>query len=65
MDYGSQLMASALVGPASQVANLQSCDILGTNCNLLGSFTKPTGTVTFTDNGSPINTAGDECRRRR
>ena len=57
VDYGSQLMVSALVGPASQVNNLQSCDILGTNCNLLGKFTTPTGTVTFTDNGSPINTA--------
>jgi subtilase family serine protease len=57
VDYGSQLMVSALVGPASQIGNLQSCDILGTNCNLLGNFTKPTGTVTFTDNGSPINTA--------
>jgi subtilase family serine protease len=57
VDYGSQLMVSALVGPASQIANLQSCDVLGTNCNLLGNFTIPTGTVTFTDNGSPINTA--------
>lgn len=57
VDYGSQLMVSALVGPASQVGYLQSCDILGTNCNLLGNFTTPTGTVTFADNGSPINTA--------
>ena len=57
VDYGSQLMVSALVGPASQIANLQSCDVLGTNCNLLGNFTIPTGTVTFTDNGTPINTA--------
>jgi hypothetical protein len=57
VDYGSQLMVSALVGPASQVSYLQNCDTLGTNCNLLGKFTSPTGTVTFTDNGSPINTA--------
>ena len=57
VDYGSQLMVSALVGPASQIANLQSCDVLGTNCNLLVKFTAPTGTVTFTDNGNPINTA--------
>jgi trimeric autotransporter adhesin len=57
VDYGSQLMVSALVAPVSQVTNLQDCDILGTNCNVLGNFTTPTGTVTFTDNGSTINTA--------
>jgi trimeric autotransporter adhesin len=57
VDYGSQLMVSALVAPASQVTNLQNCDILGTNCSSLANFTTPTGTVTFTDNGNPINTA--------
>lgn len=57
VDYGSQLMISALVAPASQITNLQNCDILGTSCNVLGNFTTPTGTVTFTDNGSAINTA--------
>ena len=57
VDYGSQLMVSALVGPASQVSYLQSCDVLGTNCSQLGAFTTPTGTVTFKDTGNPINTA--------
>lgn len=57
VDYGSQLMLSALVAPASQLTNLSNCDILGTSCNVLGNFTAPTGTVTFTDNGSTINTA--------
>ena len=56
-DYGSQLMVSALVAPTSQITNLQNCDIQGTSCNVLAKFTTPTGTVTFTDNGSTINTA--------
>jgi subtilase family serine protease len=57
VDYGSQLMLSALVAPASQLTNLSNCDIQGTSCNVLGNFTAPTGTVTFTDNGSTVNTA--------
>ncbi|MGA2571436.1 MAG: protease pro-enzyme activation domain-containing protein [Terracidiphilus sp.] len=57
VDYGSQLMVSAMVAPTSQIANLQSCTILGTNCSSLGTYTQPTGTVTFTDNSSSIATA--------
>ncbi len=57
VDYGTQLMISALVAPASQINYLQSCDVLGTNCSQLGAFTTPTGTVTFKDTGNPINTA--------
>ena len=56
VDYGSQLMLSALVAPTSQVANLQSCITLGTNCASL-IYSSPTGTVTFTDSSNPINTA--------
>jgi len=57
VDYGSQLMLSALVAPASQINSLSSCDILGSNCSSVGTFTVPTGTVTFTDNGNAVNTA--------
>jgi hypothetical protein len=57
VDYGTQLMTSAMVAPASQVNYLQSCNVLGTNCSQLGAFTTPTGTVTFKDTGNPINTA--------
>jgi len=57
VDYGTQLMLSALVGPASQINFLSSCEILGTSCSSVGTFTTPTGNVTFTDNGNPINTA--------
>jgi trimeric autotransporter adhesin len=57
VDYGTQLMLSALVGPASQINFLSSCEILGTNCSSVGTFTTPTGNVTFTDNANTINTA--------
>ncbi len=56
VDYGSQLMLSAEVAPTSQLTNLQSCVISGTNCSTL-SYTQPTGTVTFKDNSTTINTA--------
>ena len=56
VDYGSQLMVSALVAPNSQLANLQSCVTTGANCSSL-VYSSPTGTVTFTDNSSTINTA--------
>ncbi len=57
VDYGMQLMASAMVAPTSQTGFLQSCVVLGTNCSSLGTYTQPTGTVTFNDNGNAINTA--------
>ncbi len=56
VDYGTQLMLSAQVAPASQINYLQGCVIGGTNCNLL-SYTIPAGTVTFTDNSTAIGTA--------
>lgn len=56
VDYGTQFMLSALVAPSSQAATLQTCVISGTGCSSV-SFTSPTGTVTFADNGSAINTA--------
>ncbi len=56
VDYGMQLMLSSEVAPTSQLTNLQSCVISGTNCSTL-SYTIPTGTVTFTDGSNAINTA--------
>jgi subtilase family serine protease len=56
VDYGSQLMVSAMVAPTSQLTNLQSCVITGANCSSL-IYSSPTGTVTFTDNSTTINTA--------
>ena len=56
VDYGTQLMVSALVAPSSQAAALQSCVTAGTNCSSV-NFTVPTGTVNFTDNGGALNTA--------
>ena len=56
VDYGTQLMLSALVAPSSQASALQTCLISGTNCSSV-NFTVPTGTVNFTDNGGALNTA--------
>ncbi len=56
VDYGTQFMLSALVAPSSQAAALQTCVVSGTGCSSV-SFTSPTGTVAFADNGSAINTA--------
>ena len=56
VDYGTQLQLSALVAPTAQAAALQTCVINGTGCSSI-SFTSPTGTVTFADNGTSINSA--------
>ena len=56
VDYGTQLMVSALVAPSSQASALQSCVTAGTNCASV-NFTVPTGTVNFTDNTAALNTA--------
>ena len=56
VDYGEQLTLSALVGPTSQLSNLQSCATTGANCSSL-TFGLPSGTVTFSDNSTAINTA--------
>ncbi|MDR3792861.1 MAG: protease pro-enzyme activation domain-containing protein [Terracidiphilus sp.] len=53
LDYGTQLMLSALVAPSGQATALQNCLINGTGCLSL-NFTMPTGTVTFTDNGNTV-----------
>ena len=50
-------MLSALVAPTSQLSNLQNCDITEPTACPGPSSPTPTGTVTFTDNGSTINTA--------
>jgi len=57
VDYGTQFVVSSLIAPTSQINALSSCEITGANCSSKGTFTKPTGTVTFTDNGSAINNA--------
>jgi subtilase family serine protease len=54
VDYGTQLMLSALVAPSSKASALQNC-VVGTGT--CPTFTVPTGTVTFADNGSTLNTA--------
>jgi subtilase family serine protease len=56
VDYGTQLLLSALVAPSSKAAALQTCLTTGTGCSTL-SFTAPTGTITFADNSASINTA--------
>jgi trimeric autotransporter adhesin len=54
IDYGTQLNLSAQVTPSSQLAAVQACQTNGTTCP---AYEFPTGTVTFADNGSTINTA--------
>jgi subtilase family serine protease len=56
VDYGTQLLLSALVAPSSQAAAYQTCLINGTTCP---TFTSPTGTVTFSDSGTAITTVID------
>ncbi|HEV2327092.1 MAG TPA: Ig-like domain-containing protein, partial [Terracidiphilus sp.] len=56
VDYGTQLMLSARVAPSGDVATIQACTPAAstTKCP---TYTSPTGTVKFSDNGSAINTA--------
>jgi trimeric autotransporter adhesin len=56
VDYGTQLMLGAEVAPTSQLSNLETC-VTTSNCSSLGTYTNPTGAVTFSDNGTAINTA--------
>jgi hypothetical protein len=57
VDYGTQLLLSAVVAPPSQAAALETCVTTGTGCSSLAAFTSPTGVITFADNGSTLNTA--------
>lgn len=52
--YGTQLILSAQVAPSSQLTAFENCQASGTGCP---TFTMPTGTMVFADNGSDINTA--------
>ncbi|HTV06421.1 MAG TPA: Ig-like domain repeat protein [Acidobacteriaceae bacterium] len=53
--YGTQLILSAQVAPSSELSAFESCQTgTSTTCP---TFTEPTGTVAFSDNGSAINTA--------
>lgn len=54
VDYGTQLLLSALVAPSTKATAVQTCLISGTGCSTV-SFTAPTGTVTFADSGTPNN----------
>ena len=54
VDYGTQLLMSALVAPSTKATALQTCVTTGVGCSTL-SFTAPTGVVTFADNGATIN----------
>jgi trimeric autotransporter adhesin len=56
VDYGTQLLLSALVAPSTKSAALQTCLTTGVGCSGL-SFTAPTGTVAFADNSAPLNVA--------
>jgi subtilase family serine protease len=55
IDYGTQLNLSAQVTPGSQLTAIEKCQATqGATCP---TYDIPTGTVTFDDNGSAINTA--------
>jgi subtilase family serine protease len=54
VDYGTQLELSAQVAPTADVAGLQSCQTTTANCPTFGP---PTGTVTFKDGSTTVNTA--------
>lgn len=56
VDYGTQLLVSAMVAPGTKAAALQTCLTTGNGCSGL-SFTAPTGTVTFTDNSTALHVA--------
>jgi trimeric autotransporter adhesin len=53
--YGTQIILSGLVAPSSKLSAFENCETgLSATCPV---FTMPTGTVTFSDGGTPINTA--------
>jgi hypothetical protein len=56
VDYGTQLMLEALVGPTANnaLASEENCIFVSGTCP---TYQSPTGTVTFTDGSSTLNTA--------
>ena len=54
IDYGTQLVLSAQVAPTADVSGVQSCT---TGTSACPTFTTPTGTVTFSDSSTTLNTA--------
>jgi uncharacterized membrane protein len=55
IDYGTQILLSAQIAPSSQLAAFESCFTnTSTKCPVFGT---PTGTVTFGDGSTTINTA--------
>lgn len=58
IDYGTQIDLHALVAPTSLLTALDSCVINGTSCAAVtGTYTMPTGTITFSDSGTTLNVA--------
>jgi hypothetical protein len=51
VDYGTQMLLSGQVAPSSQLSSFETCT---TSCPV---FTIPTGTITFTDGSTALNTA--------
>jgi len=54
--YGTQLILSAQVLPSAYYTQCVNVTTVPTSCNSF-SYTYPSGTITFTDSGTPINTA--------
>jgi hypothetical protein len=52
--YGTQLTLDALTAPSAQLSALANCETSSAACPI---FTTPTGTVTFSDGSTAINTA--------
>ena len=57
IDYGTQLMLSARVAPSADVSALQSCTPSGSTTTCPSGYSAPTGTITFKDSSTPLNTA--------
>ncbi|MGD0731182.1 MAG: protease pro-enzyme activation domain-containing protein [Terracidiphilus sp.] len=54
--YGTQMILDAQAAPTSYYNQCLNTEIRPASCSTF-YYTEPTGTVTFADNGSPINTA--------
>jgi hypothetical protein len=55
VDYGTQLALSARVAPTADVVPVQLCTTSSTTA--CPTYTSPTGTIAFKDNGGTLNTA--------
>jgi hypothetical protein len=57
VDYGAQMLLSAAVAPTSQAVALEACLTNVGSCSAVGTYTDPTGVVSFIDNGAAISTS--------